>query len=417
MTSHDDSPSAQSSPQPRRRRRRRKRKQPNQSNQAKQQGQQSQQGQQQQRQQRQQQQTSQNQQNRRPKNHVASPAEAPYVAVAIQTSGIHPTTARLVAIGAATFDAQGNEIDYWHTTLRIDEDPGPAHLHGLTSADLANSPRMGRILAKLNRVISGRILLVHNAPFSWGFIAHEADKARRQAKKNNRNRRGNNRARQRNQLPKLTPELVVDTCATGYRQGRHFSDTRLRAVAGLYGASDQPAVAGSARKQEAARTADDVRLIANLFRAQGGFATEAADVAGISAELHNNTQFSSHTLVELNADQVGLQVPQALLDATKAPRLIENPGVYQPGSQLVTGMEFSVAEQTEIPPEELVNQAVAAGLTYTPKVTRELSLLVCNQPVTVTPEELTGKAMHASRKNIPIVSDQAFLRLLREMTS
>ena len=43
-------------------------------------------------------------------------------------------------------------------------------------------------------------------------------------------------------------------------------------------------------------------------------------------------------------------------------------------------------------------------------------MLVCNRPADVTPDQLTGKAMHAHRKDIPIVSDEAFLRLVGEMS-
>ena len=60
-----------------------------------------------------------------------------------------------------------------------------------------------------------------------------------------------------------------------------------------------------------------------------------------------------------------------------------------------------------IDPDVLIGQGVAAGLAYSEKLNRRSSLVVCNENYA-----LRGKAMHADRKNIPLIRDEDFLALL-----
>ena len=81
-----------------------------------------------------------------------------------------------------------------------------------------------------------------------------------------------------------------------------------------------------------------------------------------------------------------------------------NPGRYQPGRSLIRGMEVVVAPEVELDPNTLIEACVREELVYSEKLTRDTSLVVCNETT-----ELTGKAMHAARKEIPLMSDTAFL--------
>ena len=58
-------------------------------------------------------------------------AGSPYVAAVVKSTGIHPKSARMVALGLATFSADGEITRTWHGVFTIGEDPGPVHLHGL----------------------------------------------------------------------------------------------------------------------------------------------------------------------------------------------------------------------------------------------------------------------------------------------
>ena len=334
----------------------------------------------------------------------SSAEEAPYAIVSIQATGIHPKTSRLVSLGVSTADSSGNIVDTWHVVINPTEDPGPTHLHGLEPADFEGAPKFGVIQAKLAHALDGRTLVAHNAPRVWGFIVAEAKRARRQANRERsaRNKRGRRRTRTRvARIP--APARIADTLETARRQGKRLDDARLRAVARAYGLdvpSPEASIAGIS-VPERVRTLDDVTTTLALFRAQGG--------------LDEGTTLNMYTPDQLREDIVGLQRSAVRVDAMEAPRPVENPGRYTPGRKLATGMEFVVAPEVSLNPDELIAAGVRAGLAYSEKVTRESSVLVCNRPADVTPDQLTGKAMHAHRKDIPIVSDEAFLRLVGEM--
>ncbi|WP_297454370.1 exonuclease domain-containing protein [uncultured Corynebacterium sp.] len=334
----------------------------------------------------------------------SSAEEAPYAIVSIQATGIHPKTSRLVSLGVSTADESGNIVDTWHVVIDPTEDPGPTHLHGLEPADFEGAPKFGVIQAKLAHALDGRTLVAHNAPLVWGFIVTEAKRARRQANRERsaRNKRGRRRTRTRvARIP--APARIADTLETARRQGKRLDDARLRAVARAYGLdvpSPEASIAGIS-VPERVRTLDDVTTTLALFRAQGG--------------LDEGATLNMYTPDQLREDIVGLQRSAVRVDAMEAPRPVENPGRYTPGRKLMEGMEFVVAPEVSLDPDELIAAGVRAGLAYSEKVTRESSVLVCNRPADVTPDQLTGKAMHAHRKDIPIVSDEAFLRLVGEM--
>lgn len=368
----------------------------------------------------------------------SSPEVAPYVFVAIQTNGIHPSTARLLSLGVSTTDDEGNIVDTWHVIVDPKEDPGPQHLHGLTSDDFQGAPQFGIILSKLTYALDGRTLVTHDAPRVWGFIMSEAKRARRQANRENRKNRGRRRhGRARvGRIP--APSLIIDTLATARRQGTPLPDTRLRGVARAYGL-DVPSPVASLEGRavpEHDRTLHDVTTTLALFTAQGGFGAErqgtsAVGANRVSAQGANTASVSLASAVgvnrvnaqgastiaamkpeDLKADSVGLQRSAVRVAAIEAPRPVDNPGTYQRGKNLQEGMEFAVAPEVLADPDELISAGVAAGLVYSEKVTRKTSLLVCNQPADVTPDQLVGKAMHAHRKEIPLVSDEAFLQLV-----
>lgn len=336
---------------------------------------------------------------------------SPYVAAVVKSTGIHPKSARMVSLGLATFTADGEITRTWHGVFTIGEDPGPVHLHGLEPDDLDGAPRFGTVLGTVGEFLDGRDLITHDLPRTWGFIVEEAKRARRHANRANRGRRGRGRGRVRaGRIP--APETVTDTLVTARRQAIDVPDTRLRGVARAYGL-DAPSPVASVDNigvPERERTMGDVELLVELWRAQRNRGEGEEGAGGTSSSI-----FATWPTDDLRADHVGLQRSGVRVDAMEAPRPQANPGKYRPGGKLKAGMEFAIAPELTSPADDIIGAGVKAGLAYSEKVTRETSVLVCNRPADVTPEELVGKAMHAHRKEIPLVSDVAFLRLLDEM--
>lgn len=108
----------------------------------------------------------------------------------------------------------------------------------------------------------------------------------------------------------------------------------------------------------------------------------------------------------VRADRAGLQRSIVRVDAAEgsAKGAAENPGVFV--DRLRPGMIFSVAPEIAADPDEVIQAGVDAGLVYVEKLTRDTSVVVCNQR-----ENLVAKPMHAQRKAIPLMRDEDFLVL------
>lgn len=317
----------------------------------------------------------------------------PYVALTLQTTGIHPSTGRIVTIDAVAFDNAGDIGQRFHAVLKPDIDAGPHHLHGLTIADIEQAPAFSRVLKSLDKLIDGRTLVVHDIPYTWGFIVAEARRAMMTAARQNRARnRGRNKGKRRRQkvghMP--APVRIIDTLATSYAQGVRSNDVRLRGVAKQNGLDADPqATVERARRPEQETSREETELLIQLYQHQ------------------QRGPVRSYAPDDVRADRFGLQRSHVRVDAAEAPVQHHNPGKYEPGKELRRGMEIVVAPEILEDPDTVISALMREELNYSEKLTREASLVVCN----VT-KDLVGKAMHAQRKGIPLMSDAAFLDAL-----
>ncbi|WP_133258600.1 DNA polymerase III subunit epsilon [Corynebacterium heidelbergense] len=344
---------------------------------------------------------------------------APCAAVAIATSGIHPTTSRLIAVSVVFYaeppvdGAVGPELGAWTVHLNPGEDAGPWHLHGYQVGQLAQAPGFASVARELRSALEGRTLLLHQAAHTWGFITQEYARAKRAAQ---RSRRGKSKNRPPKTIPTPVPAAIIDTLTTARMQAVDCYDFRLRAIAERYAeqpgqfggllkvpAAALPEVHAEASHARAAIPADtlleaDARLIPALHRAQ------------LRAREAGHGEIAELVPADLVPDRFGLARSAVRVDAAGAPRPLLNPGVVPEGGPLVEGMEFVVSPDVATDPDELIARGVAAGLVYSEKLNRSSSLVVCN-----TSHELRGKAMHAHRKSIPLLSDTDFLALLADV--
>nr|WP_284853994.1 exonuclease domain-containing protein [Corynebacterium sp. MSK072]MDK8830878.1 exonuclease domain-containing protein [Corynebacterium sp. MSK072] len=317
----------------------------------------------------------------------------PYVALTLQTTGIHPSTGRIVTIDAVAFDNAGDIGQRFHAVLKPDIDAGPHHLHGLTIADIEQAPAFSRVLKSLDKLIDGCTLVVHDIPYTWGFIVAEARRAMMTAARQNRARnRGRNKGKRRRQkvghMP--APVRIIDTLATSYAQGVRSNDVRLRGVAKQNGLDADPqATVERARRPEQETSREETELLIQLYQHQ------------------QRGPVRSYAPDDVRADRFGLQRSHVRVDAAEAPVQHHNPGKYEPGKELRRGMEIVVAPEILEDPDTIISALMREELNYSEKLTREASLVVCN--VTT---DLVGKAMHAQRKGIPLMSDAAFLDAL-----
>ena len=401
---------------------------------------------------------------------LPSKEEAPFAAVSISTSGIHPKTSRLVALSVVFFGPGaeapgdvptdvptdvpgdvasadelptiniGQEVGALTRHLNPGEDAGPWHLHGYQVNELSQALGFNSSAQLIHQALDGRTLIMHESDYVWGFITHEFKLSQRSA---NRGRRSRGRGRGGRRQPIPAPVSIIDTLATARRQAIDSTDPRLRAIVTSYNrAADAAATADSTTTAPTpSSTADpgsttDPSTSANAPTNAGRSAVlapaaalpEVGAVASLSKKdidpdelLEANARLTAALALaqqrngeltvldpeDLAADQFGLRRSGLRIDAANSPRPYVNPGAWKRGEPLVEGMEFVVSPDVAIDPDVLIGQGVAAGLAYSEKLNRRSSLVVCNENYA-----LRGKAMHADRKNIPLIRDEDFLALL-----
>lgn len=379
---------------------------------------------------------------------LPSKEEAPFAAVSISTSGIHPKTSRLVALSVVFFgpgaeapgDAAhpdelptiniGQEVGTLTRHLNPGEDAGPWHLHGYQVNELSQALGFNSSAQLIHQALDGRTLIMHESDYVWGFLTHEFKLSQRSA---NRGRRSRGRGRAGRRLPIPAPVSIIDTLATARRQAADATDPRLRAIVASYGlapnsahtdpapdsaptteahtSANVPANASRSAVQASAAALPEVGAVASISNKDIDPDTLLEANARLTAALALAQQRSGELTVldpeDLAADQFGLRRSGLRIDAANSPRPYVNPGAWKRGEPLVEGMEFVVSPDVEIDPDVLIGQGVAAGLAYSEKLNRRSSLVVCNENY-----ELRGKAMHADRKGIPLIRDEDFLALL-----
>ncbi|WP_235839429.1 DNA polymerase III subunit epsilon [Corynebacterium urinipleomorphum] len=321
----------------------------------------------------------------------------PFAAFTAQTTNIHPSSGRLVTLDGVAFDESGVVGEEFHAVFNVGGDPGPMHTHGVRRNDFERAAKFSRHLKKLDKFIDNRTLVVHDAPLVWGFIVSEARRAMNAAARANRSRnRRQGRRRQRvGHVPR--PEAIVDTLVSARKQGAVLIDERLEAVAALSGVAVPPAEASVER---AAMREEDTSRERTLA------------LVGLYLALAEAGPLATRTTDDLSPDRFGLQRSQLRVDAEKAPALHGNPGQFTGKSGLRPGMEVVVSDDIRADHDDLIQAILDLEMTYTEKLTRETSLVVTN--ATGDPDSLRGKAMHAQRKGIPLLTDEQFLDAVNE---
>ncbi|SCX25028.1 hypothetical protein [Corynebacterium jeikeium] len=395
---------------------------------------------------------------------LPSKEEAPFAAVSISTSGIHPKTSRLVALSVVFFGPGaeapadlanadelptiniGQEVGALTRHLNPGEDAGPWHLHGYQVNELSQALGFNSSAQLIHQALDGRTLIMHESDYVWGFITHEFKLSQRSA---NRGRRSRGRGRGGRRQPTPAPVSIIDTLATARRQAIDSTDPRLRAIVASYNraaeaattatdstataptpssstnpsstaadsttepatSSNAPANASRSAVLAPATALPEVGAVASLSKKDIDpdelLEADARLTAALALAQQRNGELTVLDPEDLAADQFGLRRSGLRIDAANSPRPYVNPGAWKRGEPLVEGMEFVVSPDVAIDPDVLIGQGVAAGLAYSEKLNRRSSLVVCNENY-----ELRGKAMHADRKNIPLIRDEDFLALL-----
>jgi DNA polymerase-3 subunit epsilon len=95
----------------------------------------------------------------------------------VETTGLSPTTDRIVELGVVLLDDRGEVEAEFETLLNPGRDVGPTHLHGIRAADVVEAPTFADVAPYLASLLAGRVVVTHNALFDLRFLAREFARA------------------------------------------------------------------------------------------------------------------------------------------------------------------------------------------------------------------------------------------------
>jgi DNA polymerase-3 subunit epsilon len=96
-----------------------------------------------------------------------------FAVVDVETTGLYPSTDRVVEIAVVQLNADAEITAEFCTLINPRRDVGPTRLHGITAADVTTAPTFEAAAATLWQLLSGRILVAHNASFDSRFLDAE----------------------------------------------------------------------------------------------------------------------------------------------------------------------------------------------------------------------------------------------------
>jgi DNA polymerase III epsilon subunit family exonuclease len=167
----------------------------------------------------------------------ASLRDMEFIAFDLETTGLHPSFARIVEVGAVRFRGDGTILEEFSELVN----PGcriPAKvidIHGITDDMVAGKPGIGVVLPKFQEFVGEKpvIMMAHNAGFDVGFLSVAFQQMRRE--------------------PPMFP--IIDTCAMARRRialPRYSLESIGRSL--------------NLIEDEKHRALDDSLLLVNVFR-------------------------------------------------------------------------------------------------------------------------------------------------------
>ncbi|MET9425211.1 TerD family protein [Streptomyces sp. NPDC006540] len=279
--------------------------------------------------------------------------------VDVETSGLVARRDRVLSVAVVAVGPDGARTAEFSTLLDPGCDPGPVHVHGLTTERLRGAPTFDEVAQRIAGMLEGRVLVAHNAQFDYDFLAHEFARA--------------------GVLLPVARRLC--TLALNRRVDPPTQDLRLGTLAAHYGVP----------QLQAHDALDDTRVLAGVLRAS------LREAARLDLPL---------PFVACPPRQDARFTPSP----PKTPCAFRNPGRMAMGGPLVQGMKIAVTGATATSRAELVARAVAAGLNVMSSVSRHTGVLVTNDR-----SSCSAKARRALAEGVPVIDEPEFLRLLEDV--
>jgi DNA polymerase III subunit epsilon len=99
-----------------------------------------------------------------------------YAVLDFETTGLFPSHDRVIEVAVVHVDETGVITGQWDTLVNPQRDLGAQRIHHITSAEVMDAPTFAEIAPKLIELLSGRVLVAHNASFDTRFLVAELER-------------------------------------------------------------------------------------------------------------------------------------------------------------------------------------------------------------------------------------------------
>lgn len=93
-----------------------------------------------------------------------------FAVVDCETTGLDPTTDRIIECAIILLDGQGVEENAWSSLVNPRISVRASFVHGLYDGDVADAPFFEDIAEQVMSLLAGRAFVAHNANFDAGFL-------------------------------------------------------------------------------------------------------------------------------------------------------------------------------------------------------------------------------------------------------
>ncbi|WP_407445462.1 TerD family protein [Rhodococcus sp. (in: high G+C Gram-positive bacteria)] len=282
-----------------------------------------------------------------------------WVVVDVETSGLRPNAHRVLSVAALALREDGSVEREFSSLVDPGGDPGPVHVHNLTRERLAGAPRFEDIASELADILDGGTVVAHNASFDYGFLDAEFRRAGKT----------------------LPVQQRLCTLALSRRLDLDLPNYRLSTLAEHW----------QIQQLQAHDAYDDARVLTEIFLRSAGMAET----------------------LQLPLPVVNCRSSKSVYPAsvTRVPCQWKNPGKLTDAG-LVQGMKVVISGSTTTPRPTLAKRLTEAGLDVLNQVSRQTSVLVCNDPVVQT-----AKVRKAMAEGIPVISERHLDDLLTRVAA
>lgn len=103
-----------------------------------------------------------------------------FAVVDFETTGVDPSTDRILQVAAIIVNGEGEVVDQFDTVVKPESPEnythGAEHIHGISKEQVENGMPLRLALEKLWSISDGNVFTAHNARFDIGFLHAESER-------------------------------------------------------------------------------------------------------------------------------------------------------------------------------------------------------------------------------------------------